>query len=84
VGTWRIGFGLYGEHETWIPERGDPREWPAASDATPCDICVGRLQRRKYQFTGKDNQVYSGYRYTVTHYGKIHDKYRAVERRRSA
>ena len=84
MGVWRIGFGLYGERETWIPDRGMPNEWPECSDAPPCDICMGMLERRKYEYTGKDNQPYTGYRYTLTHYGRRHDAYRTTERRRSA
>ena len=86
MGLWRIGFGLYGEEETWIPDRGVRSDWPDSSDFPPCDICVGCLTRRRYQFAGKDGQQYSGYRYQITHYGKAHDRYKAVyhERRKTA
>jgi hypothetical protein len=85
MGLWRIGYGLYGEEETWIPEL--KREWPQEAEMPPCDICVGRLTRRRYTFTGKDDkQTYSGYRYVITHYGREHDRFKVEirDRRRSA
>jgi hypothetical protein len=78
MGVWRIGFGLYGETETWVPERGMPREWPAIGDTVPCDICVGELSRRRFTYTAKDGETQTGYRYTLTHYGKRHDRRRAA------
>jgi len=72
MGLWRIGFGIYGEEETWIPDRGFPKEWPECSDSPPCPICVGLLKRRKYHYPGKDGEQHTGYRYTLTHYGKRH------------
>ena len=74
MGLWRIGFGLYGEEETWIPERGMPREWPQVADehCVPCDVCIGLLKRRRFEFPGKDGQQHTGYRYSLTHYGKKH------------
>ena len=78
MGVWRIGFGLYGEEETWIPDRGLRSDWPDTSDFPPCDICIGMLQRRRFSFTGKDGQAHAGYRYTLSHYGKAHDRYRPV------
>lgn len=86
MGLWRIGYDLYGECETWVPERSK-FEWPAESDSPPCDICTGKLVRRKYTFRGKDDQIeHSGYRYTLTHYGRDHDQHHTVhvERRRTA
>ena len=82
MGLWRISHGIYGEQETWIPERA--REWPAEADTPPCDICQGRLSRRRFRFAGKDGQDHTGYRYDLTHYGKAHDQYRRIDRQRSA
>lgn len=79
MGLWRIGHSIYGEEETWIPER-TKFDWPKEAETPPCDICVGKLQRRRFKFAGRDGQDHTGYRYSLTHYGKIHDR-QVVERR---
>lgn len=78
MGVWRFIVTLYGEEQVWMPEL--PREWPEASDFPPCDICQGRLTRRQYEYAGKDNVAYTGYRYTLTHYGKFHDRHKRIPR----
>jgi hypothetical protein len=78
MGVWRFIVTLYGEEQVWMPEI--PREWPDACDFPPCDICQGRLTRRQYEYPGKDDVVHTGYRYTLTHYGRRHDAFRVLRK----